>query len=161
MMGRKESGPCIQNISDRKVRVVWLSKLHACNADAASAATERRLMLLPEELRRSMTQDNGSENANHAAEEEKLKLKQHFCHPYSAWERGTVEKLNRSAVRRFFPKGTDFSDVNFSQVSEAETFSNNRPMKCLGFRTPIEMLAEELKPFNLTPADIGLQHVPW
>jgi IS30 family transposase len=68
----------------------------------------------------SPVQDNGSENSNHAKEEQELKMPQFFCHPYSAFERGTVEVVNRFAVRRPFPKGTDLSTVNFKQIEDAK-----------------------------------------
>lgn len=161
VMGKKSTGACVLNITERLSRVAFLAKLHACNADAVSSATLRRLKPLPEELRRSMTQDNGSENSNHAKEEQELKMSQFFCHPYSAFERGTVEVVNRFAVRRPFPKGTDFSTVNFKQIEEAETLFNNTPRKVLGFRTPLEVFAEYLKPYNLTPEDVGLRRITW
>ena len=163
VMGIKSSKACIQNTCDRKSRAVMLNKLHECTAQAATAATNRRLKVLPEELRERMTvtKDNGPENSNYAEEERILKIKHYSCHPYSAWERGTVEKLNRSAVRRFFPKGTDFTHVSLQQIQEAETFHNNRPMKCLGFKTPLEVLAQDLKKFNLTPSILGFIEVPW
>lgn len=161
VMGKQSTGACVQNICDRKSRLVFLSKLHACTAEAAKAATYRRLHVLPPEIRLTMTQDNGSENALHAEEEKQLNMRQHFCHPYSAWERGSVEKLNRSVIRRFFPKGTDFSKVNFQQIAAAETYHNNRPMKCLSFKTPLEVFTAALNKFQLTPAQVGLQHVPW
>ena len=163
VMGIKRSKACIQNTCDRKSRVVMLSKIHECTAQASSIATYRRLKLLPEELRVKMTltEDNGAENSNFAEEENILKIKHYSCHPYSAWERGTVEKLNRSAVRRFFPKGTDFTHVTFEQIKAAETFHNNRPMKCLRFKTPIEVLADDLKQYGLTPSILGLAQASW
>ena len=163
VMGIKSSKACIQNTCDRKSRGVMLTKLHECTAQASSIATYRRLRALPEELRENMTmtEDNGAENSNFAEEERILKIKHFACHPYSAWERGTVEKLNRSAIRRFFPKGTDFTHVTFDQIKQAETFHNNRPMKCLRFNTPLEVLAADLKKHNLTPVVLGLIEVPW
>ena len=163
VMGTKRSKACIQNTCDRKSRVSMLAKLHECTAQASTAATHRRLKALPEKLRKNMTmtEDNGPENSNFAEEERILKIKHFSCHPYSAWERGTVEKLNRSVVRKLFPKGTDFTHVTFQQIKEAETLHNNRPMKCLRFRTPLEVLADDLKKFNLTPAILDLIEVPW
>ena len=163
VMGIKTTKPCVQNTCDRKSRAVFLDKLYACTAEAASTATYRRLHVLPEVLRKKMTvtKDNGPENSRYAEEERILKIKHFSCHPYSAWERGTVEKLNRSAIRRFFPKGTDFTHVTFQQIKEAETLHNNRPMKCLGFRTPLEVLADDLAEFGLTPSVLGLEYCPW
>ena len=163
VMGVKSTKPCVQNTCDRKSRAVLLNKLYACTADAASTSTYRRLHVLPESVREKMTitKDNGSENSNYAQEENNLKIKHYSCHPYSAWERGTVERLNRSAIRRFFPKGTDFTHVTFRQIKDAETFHNNRPMKCLGYKTPFEVLAKDLDKLKLDPSILGLEYLPW
>jgi IS30 family transposase len=159
--GVKGSDACVLNISDRKSRLVILEKLHACNSEAVKSASKRRLEKIPKELKLTMTQDNGPENSLHAEEEKETGIKHFFCHPYAAYERGTVEVLNRYAVRRNFPKGSDFSIVNFAQIKSAETAFNNRPMKCLDFQTPLEVFAKELKKYNLTPEQVGLTQIPW
>lgn len=55
----------------------------------------------------------------------------YYCHPYSSWERGTNENINRM-IRRFFPKGTNFDEVTKKQVEAVETWINNYPRKILG-----------------------------
>ena len=55
----------------------------------------------------------------------------YYCHPYSSWERGTNENINRM-IRRFFPKGTNFDEVSKKQVSMVEAWINNYPRKILG-----------------------------
>lgn len=55
----------------------------------------------------------------------------YYCHPYSSWERGTNENINR-LIRRFFPKGTVFDDVSVKQVEMVETWINSYPRKILG-----------------------------
>ncbi|HJB92913.1 MAG TPA: IS30 family transposase, partial [Candidatus Borkfalkia stercoripullorum] len=59
----------------------------------------------------------------------------YYCHPYSAYERGTNERMNRE-IRRKFPKGTDFSKVSPKKVKEVETWLNNYPREVLGYDTP-------------------------
>jgi transposase, IS30 family len=159
--GPKGSGACVLNLAERRSRTVFLRKLHAIQAEPVKQATKERLQKLPPALRLTMTQDNGPENSLHHEEEREMGMTHFFCHPYSAYERGTVEKLNRSAIRRFFPKGTDFSLVNFSQIEQAEAAHNNRPMKCLAYRTPLEVFAKALMKYNLAPADVGLRQLPW
>ena len=61
-----------------------------------------------------------------------------FCHPYSAYERGSNENMNR-LVRRFFPKGTNFDDVTKEQVEEAERWVNNYPRKLLGWKSAVRL----------------------
>lgn len=63
----------------------------------------------------------------------------YFCHAYHSWEKGTVENRNK-AIRRFFPKGTDFNLVTDKEIQAVEDFLNNMPMVCLGFKTPNEIM---------------------
>lgn len=55
----------------------------------------------------------------------------YYCHPYSSWERGTNENINRM-IRRFFPKGTNFDEVTKKQVSMVQDWINNYPRPILG-----------------------------
>lgn len=96
---------------------------------------------LPEAARLSWTHDNGSEFADVFELEQSLTIETFRCHPYSAWERGSVENLNR-LLRRFFPKGTDFREVSEERLSGVELAINHRPMKCLGWKTPAEVFAQ-------------------
>lgn len=65
-----------------------------------------------------------------------------FCHPYSAYERGSNENMNR-LIRRFFPKGTNFDEVTKEQVAEAERWVNNYPRKLLGWKSASDLFNEE------------------
>ena len=67
-----------------------------------------------------------------------------FCHPYSAYERGSNENMNR-LIRRFFPKGTSFDNVTEEQVAEAERWVNNYPRKLLGWKSAAMLFEEELQ----------------
>ena len=58
-----------------------------------------------------------------------------FCHPYSAYERGSNENMNR-IVRRFFPKGTNFDNVTVAEVQRAQDWLNHYPRKILGWQSP-------------------------
>ena len=60
-----------------------------------------------------------------------------YCHSYSAWEKGSVENHNRM-IRRFFPKGTDFSKVSKKRIADVQDWMNNYPRKILGWQTPNE-----------------------
>ncbi len=63
------------------------------------------------------------------------KSKAYFAHPYSSWERGLNENTN-GLLRQYFPKGSDFTKLTDEEVSMAMDKLNNRPKKCLGFKTP-------------------------
>ena len=66
-----------------------------------------------------------------------------FCHPYSAFERGSNENMNR-LIRRFFPKGTSFDNVKPEEVRAAERWVNNYPRKLLGWKSAAMLFEQEL-----------------
>ena len=88
---------------------------------------------------RTMTVDNGMEFSMFNELEVALGIEVYFARPYHSWERGTNENTN-GLLRQFFPKGTDFSGVNPREVEQAVGLLNNRPRKCLGYRTPAEVV---------------------
>ena len=67
-----------------------------------------------------------------------------FCHPYSAYERGSNENMNR-LIRRWFPKGTNFDEVTKEQVAAAEEWVNRYPRKLLGWKSAADLFDEELQ----------------
>lgn len=85
-----------------------------------------------------MTADNGTENAHHEGITTAIGVKCFFAHPYSSWERGTNEHIN-GIIRWYLPKGTDFSKITEHEIAHIESLINNRPRKCLGFKTPFEV----------------------
>jgi transposase, IS30 family len=87
----------------------------------------------------TLTADNGTEFAGHEMLSEHLKADVYFAHPYSPWERGRNENMNRM-VRQWFPKGLDFRSIHELDVQSVEQLLNNRPRKSLGYRTPKEVL---------------------
>ena len=94
----------------------------------------------------SITVDNGSEFQDCAGMERskrarKPRTKVYYCHPYSAYERGSNENMNR-IIRRFFPKGTNFDKVTAAEVSEVAEWLTNYPRRILGWKTP-QMLFEQ------------------
>ena len=88
---------------------------------------------------RTLTADNGKEFSAHAELAAELGLDLYSARPYHAWERGTAENTNR-LVRQFFPEGLDPFGATPRQVAHVEHLLNNRSRKCLGYRTPMEML---------------------
>ena len=94
----------------------------------------------------SITVDNGTEFQDCAGMERskrarKPRTKVYYCHPYSAYERGSNENMNR-IIRRFFPKGTNFDKVTAAEVSEVAEWLANYPRRILGWKTP-QMLFEQ------------------
>ena len=88
---------------------------------------------------RTLTYDNGKELALHEDIAEALSAKGYFAHPYHSWERGLNENTN-GLIRQYVPKGTSMDDLTQDDVNNIMDRLNNRPRKCLGFRTPNQVL---------------------
>ena len=93
---------------------------------------------MPREYCKTLTLDNGSENAKFSELEDKLSIRVYFAKPYASWERGTNENTN-GLLRRFFPKGTDFLQVSDFKLAKVVKMLNHRPRKCLNYQTPHEV----------------------
>ncbi len=91
---------------------------------------------------RTLTTDNGIENKAHAAITGSTGALVYFTDPYASWQKGGVENANKM-IRRYFPKGTDFSTVSQSQVDQAVTTLNNKPRQCLGFKSALQCAVEK------------------
>lgn len=123
---------------DRLSRFTVLTRLDGKTARDTSQVLIERLSALP---RRSLTADNGSENADHTSVSQKLDIPFFFCHPYHSWEKGTVENTN-GLIRRYLPRQTDLSRIAPQDLDAIADELNQRPRKCLGFRMPSEVLFE-------------------
>lgn len=128
---------------DRKSRYVLIARLPDGTACQFNTAAIRRFRKLPSSLRRTITTDNGSEFVEHASLGRRLGFKTFFANPYASWERGTNENTN-GLIRQYCPRGSDFSQLTPQRVARIEARLNNRPRKCLGYRTPAEILAPVL-----------------
>jgi IS30 family transposase len=94
-------------------------------------------MVFPQWLRKTITYDNGTENADHEIIDCWLNTQSYFCNPYHSWEKGSIE--NRiGIIRRYFPKKTNWALISQWQLNRIVKKINLRPMKCLGFKTPYE-----------------------
>ena len=85
----------------------------------------------------------GSEFAAFSQIEQHSGVRVFFADPYCAWQRGSNENTI-GPLRRYFPKGTDFSDVSHEQLAGVVETLNNRPRKCLGYRSPVEVVQRAL-----------------
>jgi IS30 family transposase len=113
-------------------------------AEAVRKAIVQTMKDLPEQLRRSLTWDQGAEMAQHVRLRIDTGLHIYFCDPQSPWQRGTNENTN-GLLRQYFPKGTDLSRHSRDDLNAVAHVINTRPRKTLGWRTPSEALDEFLR----------------
>lgn len=112
-------------------------------AEAVRDAIASSIATLPEQLRRSLTWDQGAEMAQHAQLRIETGLAIYFCDPHSPWQRGTNENTN-GLLRQYFPKGTDLSRHAAVDLAAVAAALNSRPRKALGWKTPAEALNDHL-----------------
>jgi IS30 family transposase len=112
-------------------------------AEAVRDAIANAITTLPEQLRRSLTWDQGAEMARHHDLRLDIGLGVYFCDPHSPWQRGTNENTN-GLLRQYFPKGTDLAAHGVDALAAVAHALNTRPRKTLGWRTPAEALDEVL-----------------
>jgi IS30 family transposase len=113
-------------------------------AEAVRDAIATTFGTLPDQLRRSLTWDQGSEMAQHAQLKIDSGLDVYFCDPHSPWQRGTNENTN-GLLRQYFPKGTDLFRHSPEDLAAVATALNGRPRKTLAWKTPAEALDELLQ----------------
>ena len=113
-------------------------------AEAVRDAIASTITTLPEQLRRSLTWDQGAELAQHVQLRIDTGLRIYFCDPHSPWQRGTNENTN-GLLRQYFPKGTDLRRHSADDLSAVAATLNSRPRKTLGWRTPAEALDDFLR----------------
>ena len=116
-------------------------------AEAVCEAITRTITTLPEQLRRSLTWDQGAEMAQHARLKIDAGLQVYFCDPQSPWQRATNENTN-GLLRQYFPKGTDLSGHSADEIAAVAAALNTRPRKTLKWKTPAEALDELLRSAN-------------
>jgi len=113
-------------------------------AEAVRDAIAATIATLPEQLRRSLTWDQGAEMAQHVSLRINTGLEIYFCDPHSPWQRGTNENTN-GLLRQYFPQGTDLSRHSRDHLDAVAHALNTRPRKTLGWKTPAEVLDEHLR----------------
>ena len=112
-------------------------------AQAVRDAIAASIITLPQQLRRSLTWDQGVEMAQHAQLRTEANLDIYFCDPQSPWQRGTNENTN-GLLRQYFPKGTDLHRHSRNDLDAVAAALNSRPRKTLNWKTPAETLNEHL-----------------
>jgi len=129
----------IATLVERSTRFTMLVKIPRKNTATVVAALAKHIRKLPQELRRSLTWDQGKEMHAHKCFTVATNVRVYFCDPRSPWQRGSNENTN-GLLRQYFPRGTNFSSVSQSHLNAIALRLNQRPRKTLGFETPADRL---------------------
>lgn len=146
VIGKKETSPALMVMTERISREIIIRKIPNKEAATIVGELDKLEKAMPDFRSRiqTITTDNGSEFMDYEGLRRSIyegkRCEIYYCHSYSSWEKGTVERNNR-IIRRFFPKGTDFTKVTKKQVAAIQDWMNNYPRKILDWKTPAEMTA--------------------
>ena len=135
----------IGTLVERQTRYVLLSYLgNDASTETVTAKIAEQIGRLPEQLRRSLTWDQGVEMTRHREFTVATGVAVYFCDPHSPWQRGSNENTN-GLLRQYFPKGTDLSVHDQAELDHVAAELNGRPRQTLGWWTPAEKMAELLR----------------
>ena len=143
----KNRESAIGTLVERTTRFLIIVPLKKRDSTTVRKAFEKEFRKLPDNLKLSLTYDNGTEMAQHKTFTKNSKVKVYFAHPYSPWERPTNENTN-GLIRDYFPKGTDFNLITKKQLEAVQNQLNERPRKTLEHESPLNEISRLYKAQN-------------
>ncbi len=141
--GRGKSKGCLATFVERKTRLYIALKMINRTAHSMEEAIKTIHNRLPEGSFLTATVDRGKEFACYTVIEKDLQVKVFFADRNFSWQRGSNENAN-GLLREFFPKATNLSEISAQDVQKSLFLINNRPRKCLNWKTPYEAFQEEV-----------------
>ena len=140
VVGKAQDG-YVATLVERRSRMLQAVKLETKQAAGVRKAIVETLLDWPTSWVKTITFDNGSEFSEHEAMTQELGVAVYFADPYSAYQRGSNEQVN-GLLRRYLPKGASFKSLTQDQLDRLVQRINQRPRKCLGYRTPTEVFEQ-------------------
>lgn len=150
---------CLLTLTDRKIRFEIIARLEGKTKDEVINKIKKIKSIIKSNLNdiiKSISTDNGSEFSAWKEIQEILNTTVYFCHPNASYEKGTNEKHN-GIIRYFIPKGNLIENYSNKDINDIANWMNNYPRKIFGYKTPIEMLKEEINDDNLFNKIINIQ----
>lgn len=139
IIGGAREQTALGTLVERKTRYAILVPLKSKKAEDVRKAFAKEIKTLPQQLRLTLTYDQGREMASHKLFTKDTEMQVYFAHPRSPWERGTNENTN-GLIRQFFPKATNFKNLTRKEIKHAQKLLNERPRKTLDWKTPKEAM---------------------
>ena len=132
---------CFVSLAERKTRLYLVKWIPNRTEETVTNAIIELLKTFPKEAVKTITCDRGKEFAGWKKIEKELETNMYFADPYCAWQKGTNENSN-GLFREFYPKSMDLSKTTEKEVQEKLELLNNRPRKCINYKTPKEYFYE-------------------
>ena len=137
---RGKSKACLSTFVERKSRYLIAQVMDNRKSTTFNLHCFKAFEHISNKLIKTFTVDRGKEFANYNEIENRLNIDVYFADPYSSWQRGTNENTN-GLIREFYPKKFDFATITQNELDIVVNIINNRHRKCLGYKTPAEVLA--------------------
>lgn len=127
--------------SERKSKLIRMHKAENKSADETQNALIKTAESIDKELFLTITFDNGTEGTRHAEIKKEYGVETYFCDPFASWQKGGVENANK-LIRYYLPRNTDLSKLTDRDIYEIQEKLNNRPRKCLNYKSSNEVINE-------------------
>lgn len=127
--------------SERKSKLVRIHKAVNKTAEETRNALVKTAESVPKELFLTITFDNGTEGSKHMEIKKEYGVDTYFCDPFASWQKGGVENANK-LIRHYLPRNTDLSKLTDRDIYELQEKLNDRPRRCLGYRSPNEIIQQ-------------------
>ena len=137
IIGKERTSRMLTHV-ERRSGFLLADLLNTVSSELISEITVNTFKRIRRDKKATITYDNGSEFSDHQFTEKQTKMDIYFANAYHSWERGTNENTN-GLIRRYYPKGTYFSNINLKEFKKNINKINHRPRKRLGYKTPYEV----------------------